>query len=573
MSDSESRPTAALDGYVPVPEERQRAYRDAGVWTDTTFHDVVDRAAEATPEATALRGPHRTLTYGELADHSRAIGAYLVGELEMAPNERLAVQLPNCTEFVELFVGCSRAGVIPVTLLPRHRRAEVTHVVDTTDARAYVVDHDRYGDPFDFVGLGDAVAAESDTLEHLLATTADGGDGPGGDAPDGWTGLSEARDPRWVDEHGDALEAVQVDPAEPGVFLLSGGTTGMPKAIPRTHNDYTFQWKRMAAVAGVDPDWVCFPSVPIGHNASLACIVGAGLSKGATVAVEPVLKPEALLAFIERVGGSYSLPMPAQIIDMLEHPDLDEYDLSSLEVLVSGGQKVPPRVVRESVDRWGVGFCNIFGMAEGPLICTRPDDDVEIQATTVGRPIAPEVDEYRIVDDDRAETVATGEAGELAVRGPGFFTGYFRNEAENEANFDEGGWFYTEDVVAERPDGNLEVYGRKKDTIIRGGENIYAPGVEDEIVEHPAVANAALIGMPDDRLGERPVAFVELAPGADSLTLEELSTFLDDRGLAVFKHPERLDVLEELPRTEVGKIEKTALGERLDERAGDGAEE
>jgi non-ribosomal peptide synthetase component E (peptide arylation enzyme) len=557
MSDTEPQDTAALDGYLPVPEDRQRAYRDAGYWTGTTFHDVVDRTAEATPDAMALLGPHRELTYDELAANSRAIAAFLIGELGLRPNERVVFQLPNCTEFVELLIGCSRAGVIPVMVLPRHREAEARHVVDTTDARAYVVDADRYDDPFDFVDLAETVAGDAPALDHLLATTGDG------DAADGWTSVDAMRDSRWLDAHGARLDALEVDPATPGVFLLSGGTTGMPKAIPRTHEDYTFQWAKMAEVAGVDPDWVCFPSVPIGHNASLACIVGTALSTGATIAVDSKLKPEALMAFIERVEGNYSLPMPTQIIDMLEHPDADDYDLSSLEVLVSGGQKVPPRVVRESVDRWDVGFCNIFGMAEGPLICTRPADPLEIQATTVGRPIAPEADEYRVVDDDRATEVPTGEAGELAVRGPGFFTGYFRNPGENAENFDADGWFYTEDVVAERPDGNLEVYGRKKDTIIRGGENIYAPGVEDEIVEHPAIANAVLVGMPDDRLGERPAAFVELAPGADPVTLEALSAFLAERGLAVFKRPEYLEVVDELPRTEVGKIEKRALEARL----------
>lgn len=558
MSDTD-RATASLDGYVPVPPERRRAYREAGFWNDRTFHDVVDAAAAATPDATAAVGPERELTYAELAANSEAFAAYLVGELGLRPNERAVFQLPNCIEFLEAFVACSRAGVIPVMLLPRHREAEARHVVELTDARAFVTDAGRYGDRFDYVDLAERVAADSDTLDHLLASTAEG------DAPEGWTSIADARDPAWRDEHGDATP--EVDPAEPGVFLLSGGTTGMPKAIPRTHNEYVFQWERMAEVAGVESDWTCFPSVPIGHNASLACIVGAGLTAGATVAVEPNLKPAALMAFIERVGGSYTLPMPTQIIDMLEHPDADEYDLSSLEVLVSGGQKVPPRVVRESVERYGVGFCNIFGMAEGPLICTRPDDPVEIQATTVGRPIAPEADEYRVVDDARVEEVPTGEAGELSVRGPGFFTGYFRNEAENGENFDSEGWFYTEDVVAEREDGNLAVYGRKKDTIIRGGENIYAPGVEDEIIEHPSIANAALVGMPDERLGERPVAFIELVPGADPVSREDLFEFLAERGLAVFKRPERVEILDELPRTEVGKIEKTALESRLERLA------
>lgn len=558
MTKGESTDTASLAGYVPFDSDRQREYVDAGYWRNTTFHEVIDRHAAEIPDHIALVGPRRELTYEELATNSRRIASYLLGEVGLRPNERIIFQLPNCSEFLEAFIACSRIGVIPVMVLPRHRSAEANHIVDLTDARAYVVDHDRYSPRFDFVDLANDVHDAHEPLEDIVATTDDETS-----SVDGCITFSEMRDECWVEEYGDDVLETDVNPSEPGVMLLSGGTTGLPKAIPRTHNDYVFQWEHMADVAGVNDDWVAFPSVPIGHNASLNCIVGAALWVGATVAVEPEPKPEALMEFIERVGGNYTLPMPTQILDIFEHPDLDQYDLSSLEVLVSGGQKVPPRVVEEAVERWNVGFCNIFGMAEGPLICSRPDDDVEIQANTVGRPIASEADEIRIVDSDRETEVSTSEAGELAVRGPGYFTGYFRHEEENVENFSKDGWFFTEDVLARRPDGNLEVYGRLKDTIIRGGENIYAPGVEDELVEHPAIANAALVGMPDDRLGERPAAFVELTNDASDLSLEDVSSFLEERGIAVFKRPERLEILKSLPRTEVGKIEKQALKDRI----------
>ena len=558
MTEQEYTDPASLTGYIPFDTDRQQTYVEEGYWHDTTFHEVVDEHAEETPDRTALVGPHTELTYAELATNSKHIAAYLAGELDVRPNERVVFQLPNCAEFVEAFIACSRIGAIPVMLLPRHRKAEADHIVGLTDARIYLTDAGRYPGKFDFVDLANRVKETAQPLDHVVVLTDEGAD-----APEDCVAFDGLRDPTWTDKHGDEVSQTDVDPAEPGVFLLSGGTTGLPKAIPRTHNDYVCQWEYIASVSNIDHTWVAFPSVPIGHNASLNCIVGAALWEGATIAVEPVLKPEALMAFIERVGGNYTLPMPTQILDILEHPDVDDYDLSSLEVLVSGGQKVPPAVVEKAVERWGVGFCNIFGMAEGPLICTRPEDDVDIQANTVGRPIIPDADELKIVDTEREEEVETGEAGELAVRGPGFFTGYFRNEEENTENFSADGWFYTEDILARRPDGNYEVYGRIKDTIIRGGENIYAPGVEDELIEHPKIVNAALVGMPDDRLGERPVAFVELTPDASDCSLEEVTSFLDDRGMAVFKRPERLEIVQSLPRTEVGKIEKQPLKERL----------
>jgi 2,3-dihydroxybenzoate-AMP ligase len=549
---SRNDPTS-LNGYVPFPDDRIASYRSSGYWRDLTFHDVLDTHATETPTATAVIGPDRAVTYDELAESSRRLATAL-RQRDIQPNERVVVQLPNSIEFLEAFFACSRIGAIPVMALPRHRESEVRHLLDHFDSTVYLTSADRDEMGFDFVSLLDDITDEYPHLETLISVTDEDEK-----TPPGWLDFAELRS----GAADDALDAVDVDPNEPGVMLLSGGTTGMPKGIPRTHNDYVFQWEYMADVAGIEDEWVAFPSVPIGHNASLNCIVGAALWTGATIAVEPQLKPETLMDLIEREGGNYSLPIPAQLIDILEHPDLNEYDLSSLKVLVSGGQKVPPHVVRESVDRWDVGFCNIFGMAEGPLICTRPDDDVEVQAETVGQPIAPEADEIRIVDRNRDEEVEQGTPGELSVRGPGFFTGYFRNDEENTENFDDG-WFYTEDVLA-REDGNYQAYGRIKDTIIRGGENIYAPAVEDGIAEHPKVANVALIGMPDERLGEIPYAVVELVEDANSFTLDELTTFLKEKGVAVFKRPEHLTVMNALPRTGVGKIDKKQLTEQITE--------
>ena len=554
---NQSHSPSSREGYVPFPDDRIAAYRNAGYWRDLTFHDVLDDRVTEDPTSVAVVGPRRELTYETLADRSRRLASALLQQ-GVERDERVVFQLPNSIEFLEAFFACSRIGAIPVQALPRHREAEVRHLVDHFDATAYVTAGDRYEMGFDFVGLVDDFADEYPALDTLVAA-ANAPD----TLPDGWLDF-DALCETTVDD--DALAAVDVDPTDPGVMLLSGGTTGMPKGIPRTHNDYVFQWEHMADVVSIDEDWVAFPSTPIGHNASLNCVVGTAIWTGATVAVEPTLKPAALMDLIEREGGTYSLLIPTQLIDILNHSERDDYDLSSLEVLVSGGQKVPPQVVRDSVKAWDVGFCNIFGMAEGPLICTRPDDPIDVQAETVGRPIA-DAAELRIVDLDREREVPRGSTGELAVRGPGFFTGYFRNDEENAENFDDDGWFYTEDVLAHREDGNYAVFGRIKNTIIRGGENIYAPAIEDIVAEHPAVGNVAIVAMPDERLGERPCAFVELADGVDSLTLDELSAFLEAEGVAVFKRPERLELMPELPRTEVGKIDKKRLEELAERNA------
>lgn len=560
MTDSHS-PTK-MDGYVPFPQGRIEEYRSAGYFRDLTFHEVLDRAGEQTPGKPFVVGPHGTTTYDEAIDRSKRIAAYFLGELGLEPLDRIALQLTNRVEFLELFFGCSRAGVIPVIVLPRHRRAEASHVVDLVDARAFVTLGAAAGGDFDFVGMVDDVAAETDTLDHLIAVgdgRAGGNDGLLGE----WTAFQELVETDWTDRHGEAVSSVDVDPNEPGVMLLSGGTTGMPKGIPRTHNDYVFQWSRWEDVIGIQTDWTLMPWVPIGHNASLNPIVGGAAANGATIVVEPRLKPETLLDRTVTEDVDFFFAVPTQLVDLIEFERVDEYDLSSVRAVISGGQKVRPRTVYELNERWGIGVANIFGMAEGPLICTRPDDDVSIQAETVGRPVAPGADEFRIVDERREGEVSPGTPGELAGRGPGVFTGYFRNPEETAESFDEDGWFYTEDVLELGEDGNYRVHGRLKDTIIRGGENVYAPGVEDELIEHPTVANVAVVGMPDERLGERPMAYVELESGADSLSLAEVTEFLQKRGVAVFKQPERLEVVESLPRTEVGKISKATLRERI----------
>lgn len=553
-------PSAEIDGYVPFSDDRATRYIEDGSWNEQAFHDVLDERAERHPDRTAVVGLDRELSYAQLAETSQRIAAFFQHETDLERLDRVVFQLPNTVEFLEMFFACSRLGVIPVMLLPRHRESEARHVVELTDAKAYITTGDRYDLGFDYVDFVTEFADEYPDLEQLVAVA-----GAQQELPASWTEFDETRT---AYEPGD-LSPVDVNPSDPGVMLLSGGTTGLPKGIPRTHNDYVFQWEKMAAAVDVQEDWTAFPSVPIGHNASLCCVIGSAIWAGATIAVEPVLKPDRLLKLIEDVGGTYSLPVPTQLVDILEHPDRDSYDLSSLEVLISGGQKVPPRVVYELVEEYGIGFCNIFGMAEGPLICTRPDDDVDTQANTVGRPIAPDADEIQIVSEDRQSTVDRGQQGELAVRGPGYFTGYFRTPKENAENFDDDGWFYTEDLLSVDDDGNYRVHGRIKETIIRGGENIYAPDLEDVIIEHEAIENVAVIGMPDERLGERPVAFVELRNPGDDLTLEALQSYLSDRGIAVFKRPERLEIVDDLPRTSVGKIAKVDLEERITEQLKD----
>jgi non-ribosomal peptide synthetase component E (peptide arylation enzyme) len=552
MGERYTTATADIRGYEPFSDEQIHHYLSNEYWQNHTFHDVVDRVAAEHPDRLAVAGPTRDLTYGELAVNSRQLAAAFQQDLDLERHDMVTLLLVNCPEFVEAFVACSRAGVIPALMLSRHREAELRHIVDLTDSRAIVTVGDRYDFEFDYTGLVDDVVEDYGHLDHRIAVTADGSK-----PPIGWVDFATLRN------MSESADLPDVNPCDPGMLMLSGGTSGLPKAIPRTHNDYVYLWERIATGMNVAPDWTLVAGLPLPHSFAFGYVMGAALWAGASIAVEPHLKANPIMELIGRVSGDVTTLIPKQLIDFLEYDEAEEHDLSMLEVVCSGGQKVPPDVTRRVVGQWDSGFCHVFGMGEGAQIFTRPDDPVEIQMNTVGRPLS-DGDEIRLLNDDGDE-VKQGEHGELVVRGPGIFTGYLRNEEANAEDFDEKGWFHTGDVLSQREDGNYQVHGRLNDTINRAGETIYAPAIEDVLVEHPKIRKAAVAGIPDEVLDERVGAAVELVEDAGSLTLKEVTEFFDERGLAVFRRPERVVVVESLPETRVGKIDHGNITQLFDE--------
>lgn len=544
--------TADIEGYVPHPDERIQRYVAAGYWRNRRLHDLVDRVASEAPDRTAVVGPDRQVTYGELAERTRSLAAGFATELGLEPHDRITLQVPNSVEFVETAVACSRLSVVPAFVLPRHRRREAEHVARLTRSRAVVTDAGRYRPDVDYPSC----YAEAGPLEHRIGVTADG-KAP----PEGWISFEELR-ASGVDAD-ETLEGVAVNPNDPALVMLSGGTSGLPKGIPRTHNDYGYQWERIADALGIGAGWTCLPGIPLGHSFGTGYVLGAALWAGGAIAVEPRLKPDTLLEAIDRTRADLTALIPKQLIDLLEHDEAEAHDLTTLRVVSSGGQKVPPELSRRVVERWGVGFSHVYGMGEGPQIISRPTDPLEVQLETVGRPLS-DGDEIRLLDSEGAP-VGEGERGELVFRGPGVASAYLDNPEATAAAFEPGGWFHTGDVLSQRPDGNYDVWGRLDDTINRAGETIHAAAVEDALVEHPAVSKAAVVGVPDDTLGERVGAAVELEPGAETPTLEDVVAFFEERGHAVYLRPERLVVVEALPETDVGKIDRRAAREWFEE--------
>jgi 2,3-dihydroxybenzoate-AMP ligase len=381
-----------------------------------------------------------------------------------------------------------------------------------------------------------------------------------GEAPAGFHALQaliEQPSPR----HPAELERVAIDPTDPAVFQLSGGTTGVPKLIPRTHNDY-INSKLAAQVTGVRPDSCVLIVVPIAHNLALACPGVQGyLLHGGRIVLSTSTRGADVFPLIERHRVTHVKVVPALLIRWLNDPLIRQFDLSSLEVIQSGGQRLQPEIrLRARALIPGVFVQENFGMAEGLLMFVRRDDPEEVQLETVGRPLSPD-DEVRLVDDEDNE-VPDGEVGELLARGPYTLRGYFGVPEYNARAFTTDGFYRSGDLMRRHPSGAYIVEGRKKDLINRGGEKISAEEIENLILQHPAVQNVACIPMPDPVLGERMCACVVLRPG-HTLTFEELVRFLSAKEIAKHKLPERLEVLRDLPLSPFGKVSKKALVEMV----------
>ncbi|OLB94428.1 MAG: 2,3-dihydroxybenzoate-AMP ligase [Candidatus Rokubacteria bacterium 13_1_40CM_68_15] len=534
-----------LDGVVPFPSEFVERYRAKGYWEDrslaSVFADVFTRFAERV----ALVAGSERIIYRELAGRVERLARHFL-KLEIRPLDRVVVQLPNVPEFVYVYFALQRVGAIPVMALLPHRYREIKYYVELTEAVAYVIP-DRAGD-FDFIELARRIKTECPSLLHVVVA---------GEAPRDTVSLarclaSESNVP------ASALCEAAIDPMDPAVLQLSGGTTGVPKLIPRLHNDYVYNSKTAATMVDVRPDDALLVVLPIAHNLPLACpgIQGFFL-RGARAVLSTSVRAGDVFPLIERERVTHSAVVPALLIRWINDPAISRYDLSSVRVIQSGGQRLQPEVKRLAEERIpGAIVQENFGMAEGMLTFVRLDDPYEVRLETVGRPMCPD-DEVKLVDDEGRE-VPDGEVGELAVRGPYTLRGYYRAPEHNARVFTPDGFYLSGDLMRRHPSGNFIVEGRKKDLINRGGEKISAEEIENLILSHPAVQNVACVPMPDPILGERTCAFIVPRRG-QRVTLPEIVQHLNEAGIARFKLPERVELIDELPLSPFGKVSKVTL--------------
>ncbi|MDQ4117241.1 MAG: AMP-binding protein, partial [Actinomycetota bacterium] len=534
-----------LDGVTPWPQDYVERYRAAGHWHDDTLGDLLRGWARRSGDAVAVvagdAGSPGRLSYRELDERVDATAAGLRA-LGIGPSDRVVMHLPNTLDFVIVLFALLRCAAVPVLALPAHRQSEIEHFVALSDAVAYVIPDRHEG--FDFRELAGSVAAGAPHLHHVLVS---GDPGP-------FTALDALPE-------GSAEPFPEVDAGDVAVLLISGGTTGKPKLIPRTHRDYAYNARASAQVCALSADDVYLSSLPIAHNFPLACpgLLGA-LGVGARVVLAPTPSPDVGLPLVERERVTVTALVPPMVSMWVDAAGWDTHDRSSLRLLQVGGAKLDAGLARQVTPTLGCALQQVFGMAEGLLNYTRLDDPDEIVVGTQGRPLSPD-DEVRVVADAAGTPVEPGSVGELWTRGPYTLRGYYRVPDYNATAFTADGFYRTGDLVRELPSGHLVVEGRLKDVINRGGENVSAATLEEHLLAHPALAEVAVVGVPDETVGERVCAVVTLAAGVERAPkVKELRAFLSDRGLARFMCPDRLVVRDAMPLTGVGKIDKRELG-------------
>jgi len=541
-----------LEGCIAWPDDLVRAYVSAGIWQRVSLADSLEAQARSNGDRIFVSDRDGPLTYRQVDRLATRLAVELLA-IGLRRHDIVLAQLPNTREFVLLFFAFQKIGVVPVLCLPAHRRFEIEHFAKSTGAVAHFFQQGLRG--FDFAQMSAEIQASVPTLRHRISI------GHGAQPDVIWTGP-------WLDGaiHGDDAiappTAQRAEPFDVAFMLLSGGTTGVPKLIPRTHADYLFNARECARTLDWNADTIYAVGLPAAHNFALGAPgLVAALTVGGGVALATSTDPDDLFSTIEVTRANVLPVTPALLIRLLDSPKRHRYDLGSLSQVCVGGQRMLP----ELFDRLRAAFpkaepIHAFGMAEGLTNLSRPSDPLVTRRETQGRPVSL-LDEIRIVDEDGSD-VAQGSVGELITRGPYTIRGYYRNADHNRSAFTGDGFYRTGDLVRMHPSGNLVVEGRKKDLVNRGGEKISAEEIENLILAHDKVQMAAIVAMPCPVMGERSCAFVVTKPGA-RLELSEINEFLLSKQIARFKLPERLELVDSFPCTAMGKVSKQALRDRI----------
>ena len=522
---------------------------------DITIGELTDTAAAADPTKLALVAAGVRLSRAELRQCIDRLAAAFIG-LGIEKGEAVLLQLPNWCEFIYSYFALQKIGAVPVLLISGYGQMEVSHLCGLTEARAWIVPQ-TYRNR-DYTPCIKAVREANPRLRHVISVRAE--------RPD--ENFSASLEEMMGDVADADLEsriaARHPKPTDIAHILPSGGTTGLPKAIPRTHDDYLCNVKYLHQVGEMTAEDVCLVAVPVGHNLALLNVVGAALLGYRLVLLDST-RADDICRALDTEGVTYLPTVPSLLKRILEFDGIDKYDFHCLRKISAGGEPATPDLLERVRNKLHCACISEFGMSEGPLCRTRLNDNPETVRGSVGKPICPH-DEFKILDDF-GQALPAGTDGELAAYGPGIFAGYLKNPAENERAFTKGGFFRTGDLARMDHDGNVTITGRIKDLINRGGEKISPAQIEKLLLTHPQIADAAVIGMPDSDLGEKICAYIRVQSGAN-LDHQTIKTFMEKIGASKLLVPERVEFVATLPLTEAGKHDKKALRDDIRHKLG-----
>lgn len=538
--------------FTPWPAERAAHYRAQGWWRGQPLTALLDESAKRYPDRTALICGERILSYGQLHREVDTLSVRLAAR-GLGHGDTALVQLPNCAEFYICWFALIRCGVVAVHALFSHQRRELVAFARQIDPSLLVLSPVHPGFAGEAGSLAALEALAQPSCQMLLFEPVDGEASAQGFA---W----REPDPVSVEDHPAPVAVAHPVPTpadQVAFFQLSGGSTGTPKLIPRTHDDYGYSVRQSVAVCSWDERVIYLCALPAPHNFSLSSPGSLGVfHAGGCVVMAPDPSPATCLPLVQRHRVNWAALVPPALALWLEAAG--HYPQTSLEWVQVGGARLSPAHAEAVENRLGCRLQQVFGMAEGLVNYTSVEDDYWHLVNTQGRPMSPG-DEVEVRDSNGC-TLPDGECGELWTRGPYTFRGYYKAEAHNLRAFDRDGFYCTGDLVCRLPGGYLMVVGRNKDQINRGGEKIDALEIEELLLTHPDVRQSALVAMPDPLLGERSCAFLM---SRESLDLPRLRRFLREQGVADYKLPDRLVLVDELPQTPVGKIDKQRLREQL----------
>lgn len=522
-------------------------------WLGMTIGDVLDKNADLYPDKEALVAQQFRSTFSDLRRRVDRIATGLI-ENGLKKGDRVMLQLPNWPEFILAHYAIQKAGMVMVLLTVNHTAREIAHLAELTQPAGWILPA-GYRET-DYAPLIREVSGKVPSLKKIFVV--------GDPVPPGclsFSGLSHPdKDSMYI---RNTLEKVRPDPRDVCYLLPTGGTTNLPKCAVRTHNDYLCNVEYKSRAWDINTTDTCLVATTVGHNLALLVTISGPYFHGAKIVLLDSTVPEDFFRVAAEEKVTCTGLVPTLISRFVAFENLGQYDLSALTRIYVGAANSPPELVKRVESRIGCRYVTAFGMVEGPCSQTRPSDTMEIRCETIGRPVCP-YDDFCTMDEEGKKNPPAVE-GELAAKGPGVFSGYYRNPQTNQFAFTPDGYFRTGDLAVIDEKGFIRITGRIKDVINRGGEKISARDVEDIISTHPMVEYVAAVGMPDSDLGEKVCAFVKPVQGG-KIDREDIVLQMKRSGAAKALIPACFEIVDHIPLTAAGKADKKVLRKMIEEK-------